>query len=147
MHTPETRTCNSSAGTQQNIVPPGKPYRLPWEIYGLDLIVPPGKNCRLRRETLASRPGSNVVLHGNIYRPRAENISSHQGKVIVLSGKAPEVFPANGRVSLRMMMLQLVFVCVKCLLCVYRQKSPYDINKRLGTRFLRRTLTEGWGAT
>jgi hypothetical protein len=123
MRTPEIRTGNSWAGRQQNIVPPGKPYRPPWEVFGLDLIVLPGKNCRPRWEILASSPGSNVVLHRNIYRPLAENISSHQGKIIVLSGKACEVFPANSRVSLCAMMLRPVFVCVKCLLCVYSQKG------------------------
>jgi hypothetical protein len=123
MRTPEIRTGNSWAGRQQNIVPPGKPYRPPWEVFGLDLIVLPGKNCRPRWEILASSPGSNIVLHRNIYRPLAENISSHQGKIIVLSGKACEVFPANSRVSLCAMMLRPVFVCVKCLLCVYSQKG------------------------
>ena len=123
MGTPKTRTRNSWAGTQQNVVLPGKLYRLSWEIFGLGPIVLPRKNCRPRREILASSPGSNVVLHENIYRPLAESISSRQGKFIVLFGKTNEVLPANGRVSVRAMTLRLVFVYVKRLLCVYRQKS------------------------
>jgi hypothetical protein len=123
MGTPETRTRNSWAGTQQNIVLLGKLYRLSWEIFGLGPIVPPRKNCRPRREILASSLGSNTVLHGNIYRPLAENISSRQGKFIVMFGKTNGILPANSRVSVCAMTVRLVFVYVKCLLCVYRQKS------------------------
>jgi hypothetical protein len=123
MGTPKTRTRNSWACTQQNIVLLGKLYRLSWEIFGLGPIVLPRKNCRPRREILASSSGSNAVLHGNIYRPLVENISSRQRKFIVLSGKSNEILPANSRFSVRTMTLRLVFVYVKRLLCVYSQKT------------------------
>ena len=92
---PETPNPHCLAGVRHNIVLPGKLYRLPQEIIDLNAIVPPGKNYRPARETLASGPGRNIVLHGNLYRPLWEDIPSCWGKVIVLPGKSRQVFPAK----------------------------------------------------